>query len=176
MSLFTQDEPEIVKSKRLLGGTVGHYHIESQDITSPRDFLDRVKKVVIKFFGDHLLNKTQIRLVCEMERMNPATRLVTNVEQPSFNSEQESMFASTDMKDTYRRMVMKILESFSKYLKSGSGWRLKRVVRLNIRIIKLNPVRGSSCLPLPNSLKARSLINIKNNDQHMSCHEIPSPS
>ena len=43
MSLFKKQD-EIVENKRLLGGTVGHYHIESQGITSPRDFLDRVRR------------------------------------------------------------------------------------------------------------------------------------
>ena len=37
-------EPEIVKSRRLLGGTVGQYHIEAQGMTSPMDFLDRVRE------------------------------------------------------------------------------------------------------------------------------------
>ena len=75
------------------------------------------------------------------------------------------MFVSTNLEETYQRMITKILESFAKYLKNGSGWRLRRVIRLDITLSKLNPVRGSSYLPLPKSLKTRSLINMKNNDQ-----------
>ena len=83
-----QYEPEIVESRRLLGKAVGHYHIEAQSITSLMDLSDRVRGVVVKFFGEHTRNKIQLRLVCEMERVDPATEKIITVEQASFNSDQ----------------------------------------------------------------------------------------
>ena len=113
----------IVESRRLLGATVGHYRIESQGITSPKDRV-RNTSTVVRFFGGHLRNKIQISLICDIERVSPTTGLVTDDDQTGFNSKQESIFAATDMEATYQRMVTKVLESFAEYLKNGSGWRL----------------------------------------------------
>ena len=43
------------------------------------------------------------------------------VEQAAFNSMQEAVYDSTDLDTVYERMVLKILESFSAYLRKGSG-------------------------------------------------------
>ena len=62
-------------------------------------------------------------------------------------------------------MVSKILESFSAYLKKGSGWTLKRVVRLNITRGRNKPFKGSSKIPLPEGLRGtKKLINMANKD------------
>ena len=80
-----------------------------------------------------------------MMRVDPATGEVTNEEQASFNSRQESIFESTDLKE----VVAKMLETFATYLKNGSGWMLKSVDRLDITLSRLRPLRGSSHIPLP---------------------------
>ena len=73
-------------------------------------------------------------------RVDPATGEVTNEEQASFDSKQESVFESTDLEGVYERMVTKILEAFATYLRNGSGWVLKRVVRLDITLSRLKPL------------------------------------
>ena len=141
MSLFKQNEIEIVPSeqneieivpseqneigivprKRLLNNAMTHYHISSHDTTSPFDFLNRVREVVIKFLKERPRNKIQINLICEMMRLDPATGDITNEELASFNSKQESVISSTDLETMYERMITKILEAFSTYLRNGSG-------------------------------------------------------
>ena len=80
-----------------------------------------------------------------------------------FRTFQEPVYSSTDLEAMYERMVAKMLESFSAYLKKGSGWMLKRVLRLDITFSKNKPVKGSSYIPLPKGLKgSRSLIDVKN--------------
>ena len=60
-------------------------------------------------------------------------------------------------------MMTKILESFASYLKNRSGWVLKKVVRLDITLSRLLPLRGSSYIPLPSWLKKKkALINMEN--------------
>ena len=92
-----------------------------------------------------------------MEIVNTKTEKFEESDIISIHSNQESIFASTDLEETYQRMIAKILESFATYLKKGSGWRLRRVIRLDITVSKLNPLKGSSYLPLPKCLKTRSL-------------------
>ena len=139
-------EPEIVPRGRLLGNNVlGQYTIHARVSTSPRDFLDRVENVAIKFLGDHPQNKVQLSLVCIMVRFDPSTGNVIAEEPAHFSSAMEIVFEATDLHATYERMKTKILESFSTYLKNGSGWVLKKVVRLDITLSKFKPTKGSWC-------------------------------
>ena len=63
-------------------------------------------------------------------------------------------------------MITKVLDSFASYLKNGSGWVLKRVIELIINVSKLNPLKGSSHIPLPKLVaRSKGLINMKNTDE-----------
>ena len=77
----------------------------------------------------------------------------------------EIVFEATDLQGVYERMKTKILESFSTYLKNGSGWVLKKVIRLDITLSKFKSMKGSSYIPLPNAVKNKgAIINMKNED------------
>ena len=137
--------PEIVprERRRLLGNNViGHHTINFIGNTSPRDFLNYTRNAVIRFLRERPQNKVQINLICIMMRVDSTTGNITNEEQASFNSLQESIFESTDLEEVSERMMTKILEAFATYLKNGSGWVLKRVVRLDITLSRLRPLRG----------------------------------
>ena len=108
---------------------VAHFEIHNQVNTSPTDFLQNVKDIVINFFRENQNNKIQIALVCDVVKVDAATGVVIAREQPVFNSNQESIFPATDLDNVFGRMTTKILESFSAYLKNGSGWTLERVVK-----------------------------------------------
>ena len=63
-------------------------------------------------------------------------------------------------------MIAEMREAFATYLKNGSGWMLKRVVRLDITLSRLRPLRGSSRIKLPKAIaKRKALINMKNEDE-----------
>ena len=167
--IFNSDpEPEIVPRGRLLGNNVlGQYTIHARVSTSPRDFLDRMENVVIKFLKEHSENKVQLSLVCIMVRFDPTTGNIIAEEPAHFNSAMEIVFEATDLQEVYERMKTKILESFSTYLKNGSGWVLKKVVRLDITLSKFKPMRGSSYIPLPSAVKNKgAIINMKNEDEY----------
>ena len=102
-------EPEIIPRDRLMGNNViGHHTIHSEGNTSPRDFLNFTRNVVIRFLRERPRNKVQLSLICVMMRVDPATGEVMAEEQVSFNSRQESIFGSTDLEGVYERMVAKI--------------------------------------------------------------------
>ena len=47
----------------------------------------------------------------------------------------------------------------------GSGWRLIKVNKINLNIVKYNPIKGSSYIELPKCIKDKvAVINIKNDD------------
>ena len=156
--------PEIVprERRRLLANNVmGHYTINSIGNTSPRDFLNYVRNTVIGFLNERRQNKDQLSLICIMIRVDPATGIVTNEEQVSFNSLQEPVYGSTDLEKTYEKMITKILESFATYLKNGSGYVLKKVVRLDMTLSRLKPLRGSSYIPLPKRILRKNALTLK---------------
>ena len=63
-------------------------------------------------------------------------------------------------------MVKKILESFATFQNKGSGWRFKKIIKLEIHISKYRIIGGSSYIPLSEYLKnKKAIINIKNNDE-----------
>ena len=157
-------ESEIVPRGRLLGNNVvGHYTIHFEGNNSPTDFLNSTRNVVIRFLRERPQNKVQLSLICVMVRVDSATGEVTAEEQSSFNSKQQSVFGSTDLEEVYERIVSKMLEAFATYLRSGSGWMLKSVVRLDITLNRLRPLRGSSHIELPKVIaKRKALINMEN--------------
>jgi hypothetical protein len=54
---------------------------------------------------------------------------------------------------------------FANYLGKSSGWRLKEVLHLNIKIDVNKPLRGSSYVELPKFIKdKKAVINIQNTD------------
>ena len=53
------------------------------------------------------------------------------------------------------------------FVQNGSGWKLNTLKTLWPDVAKYEPIKGSSYLPLPDSLKnKRAVINVKNDDDH----------
>ncbi|XP_053380071.1 uncharacterized protein LOC128548718, partial [Mercenaria mercenaria] len=62
--------------------------------------------------------------------------------------------------------LQKMYASLEKYMRDGSGWFLRKVLKLEIHTIKYRPLSGSSYLPLPRTLLYNSsLLNIENEDE-----------
>ena len=105
------------------GQIVNHYVISAVGNASPLDFLNSIRGSVITFLDQHRQNKVSISLVCEMEKVDPATgNIVDSNDAATFRSYLESVFETTDLEKLYKKMSGKILESFASYLKNGSGW------------------------------------------------------
>ena len=84
------------------------------------------------------------------------------IDRATFRSNLESVFGTTDLVELYEKMIGKILESFATYLKNGSGWVLKGVVRAEITLARLRPLRGSTYIELPKSIKKKqAIVNMK---------------
>ena len=52
------------------------------------------------------------------------------------------------------------------FIRNGSGWVLHHLVRIDLDIVRYNPLKASSYIALPKVIKNRkACINIQNNDQ-----------
>lgn len=152
---------------------VNHYEIITNGNTTPTDFLNYIREAEITFVTVNRQNKVSLNLICEMIKLDPATGRVIEEDLASFNSGRESVFETTDLESLYDKMIGKILESFAAYLKNGSGWAIKWVVRAEIILSKLKPLRGSSYMELPKKIKDRkAIINMKNKDDRCIVYSI----
>ena len=158
-----------VVGRRLLNNVVSHYEIPSRDdITLRLDFLNGIRTTVLAFIRERSQSKIRISLICEMMRTDPATGNITNVDMAPFNSYQESSGVRLrfDRPGSYvRKDDREDPGVIFELPKNGSGWTLKKVVRLDITVSKNKPVKGSLHIPLPNELRRKNtLINMKNED------------
>ena len=159
---------EVTPVRRLLSNIVSHHEVLPRNETiSPQDFLRDIRGTVISFIRERPENKVHLILVCEMERTDPDTGEVVETAESFFRTPQEPVYGSADLETMYERMKAKMMETFSSYLKNGSGWIFKRILRLAITLSKNKPVRGLSYIPLTKGLKgSKSLINIQNKKDH----------
>jgi hypothetical protein len=109
--------------------------------------------------------KVQIRLECIMEKTDPITGEVTtdSYYPSSFTS---NIFPTTNISEKYDEGSEKISNDISEYQKNGSGWTLKKVVRMIVKITKYQIVRGAGFSELPKFITSKkTVINIKNEDE-----------
>ena len=148
------------ETKALRGGAA-HYTIKAQGPTDPTSFLEFCKPTVTRLMKSE--TKVYIRLECTMKRINPADNTEETVTK-SFRSQTHIVFPNYIV-DTYDGMVEETLEEFARYQMDGSGWALKSTNVLLLSVVRWVPMKGSSYIPLPKSLKnKKALINIKNRD------------
>ena len=151
--------------RRLLSNIVTDHEILSHDETiSPQDFLRDIERPLLRFIDERRGNKVELIFTCEMQRVDLSTGEIAETTEAHFRTLQTSVHETTDLRAMYEPMILKMLESHANYLKNGSGWRLKKVLKLTIKLSRKRPLRGSSYLPHPEGLNTRSLINIENTD------------
>lgn len=83
-----------------------------------------------------------------------------------FNTENDSIFKSTDLDRWYNDNVKgPILYQIEEFQGTGSGWSLLRILSLNVNINQYSPIKGSSYIPLPNFIKKKkACVNVRNKD------------
>ena len=125
---------EVEPVRRLLSNIMSDYEILSHDETiSPQDFLQDIGEVVMRFINGRRGYKVHLVLVCQMERADLATGTIDQTEEAYFRTQQVPVYRATDLEDIYENMKAKMLESFANYLRNGSGWRLRKVLKLTIK-------------------------------------------
>ncbi|CAB3984363.1 Hypothetical predicted protein [Paramuricea clavata] len=107
-------------------------------------------------------------LACEMVRSDMKTgEEVSTI--AHFGSKNHKLIGTDDTEETQSIMREKMLKPFSEYQRRGSGWRLRRVTRLEIHIGEFRPLRGMKHEPLPKSIASKkAIINMKNDNDECS--------
>ena len=153
---------DVIPARRLLSNIVMNLDILSYDDTiSPKDFLGDIRPTVVHFFGEKTGHKVMLTLRCIMDRVNVATGEIEQTDVAYFNTLQVPVYRATDLESMYDTMSAKMIEEFVKNLRNGSGWRLKKVKGLHIKLSRNRTLKGSLYLTHPKGLKTRLPINIK---------------
>lgn len=86
------------------------------------------------------------------------------VKTPVFHGKTRIFTKSDDFTSQFNEAVDKMFESKSKFVQDGSAWRLKKIERIDLCIVKYKPLYAASYIPTPAELKhpSKGLINIVN--------------
>ena len=157
--------PTITDIKHAHGKTVSEYTIPVTASLTHKQVLSLSKEEVLKLI-DSLKKpiKVQIRLECIMEKTDPITgEVTTDTYYPS--SFTSGIFPTTNTSEQYDEATEKISKDISEYQKNGSGWTLKKIVKMIIKVTKYQIVRGAGFSELPKFITSKkTVINIKNED------------
>ena len=107
--------------------------------------------------------KVKLIFKCNMER--PINRGEMVIRPAAFHSSTEDNLDGTDEQELYVTMVERIIEKMATFQSEGSGWRLRRIIRLELHTVSYKPLRGETWIPLPKELaNKKAIINMKNKD------------
>ena len=153
-------------------GTVNEYRLnledEQQDASNVLDVLkestfqmeNRIneevgKKRAVKFYLSLHVNfhlRTDVAFLTDP----PAVLSTVSIE------EYDSCGVHGALNSTYEHLVSAI-EDFQQ---RGSGWILDKLMALDLHLLEFDPLRATSCIPLPTCIQNRkAVINIKNKDE-----------
>ncbi|CAH1782398.1 unnamed protein product [Owenia fusiformis] len=77
----------------------------------------------------------------------------TEIARPHFRGRCYTMMKPIDLNEAWQETVKKIYDSFIKYQREGSAWQLDFVISFKIHMAVYKPIRGSSYIPTPLTLK-----------------------
>ena len=101
-------------------------------------------------------------LSCVLEKEDAKTG---NKMEDTFGSRSKTKVVTLQLGDAYGEMRDRMLENLAKFQRNGSGWRLKSIYGLEIKITKYNPLSGSGYSKLPPFIAKKNIvINMRNDD------------
>ena len=144
-----------------MNGTVQKWFVNGSDYLDPHVFLYdiacEVKRLVDSF---NWPKKVSMNLSCVLAKDDPRTGVD---ELDMFGGRSGTYTVTVQLGDMYDEMKNKMLENLSKFQKNGSGWRLKSIIGLEIKITKFDPMSGSGYSTLPPLItKKKAVINMMN--------------
>ena len=91
-------------------------------------------------------------------------------ETDTFGARSGTHTVTVQLGEMYDEMRDKMQESLAKFLRRGSGWRLKSIIGLEIGIAKFHPMEGAGYSKLPPFIaKKKAVINMKNEECKEKC-------
>ena len=69
--------------------------------------------------------------------------------------------------EIYKEAIESVNKQLDKFNEMGSGWRLEKILEINLKLARYKPIRGgNSFAPTPAGLKEKkAIVNVQNDDQ-----------
>ena len=147
------------------------YVIDGKPGLTSIQFFEEKDSQIKDFLRNHRNIKLKMIFICKMEQKIPEkiktkTKIIFDPVNAYFYSETHTNLEITDVKDILSQMIKEIMEKLDNYQRNGSGWSFKKVIRLEIDIVDVKPIKGSSYIPLPIFImRKKAIINMENKDK-----------
>ena len=153
-------EKGIILEKSALANFAEKYVIDGIPGLIPIEYFAKIVTQIKDFLRNHRNIKVRMILVCEMERQiieksNGESKITYEQENAYFQSRTHINLEKTDVKVFIKEMIIEILGNLNIYQKKGSGWYFKKVISLEIHIVKYKPMRGGTYIPFPEFIKKK---------------------
>jgi hypothetical protein len=77
----------------------------------------------------------------------------------------EKLEGGMEVNDILENFYTKLLDLIEQYELCGSGWVLNKLLRLDLHVLRFDPLRASTHIPLPKEIKLKhAVLNIRNSD------------
>ena len=128
-----------------------------------RTFLNDAENSITRVLRENRQTKVKLIFKCYMIKEGPDGEIIRPFE---FHTKGEVNLEGTDENELYNNMLHTIEEKIQKLEHAeGTGWRLHRVINLELHTAEWVPLRESSYTDLPKELKDKNaIINMKNED------------
>lgn len=140
------------------------YETEAKDVFVA---LTEHKPIIEKELNSQLKLKKSLKwYLAVLVEFSKITQGVQITKSPTFHGKTRVLLTSDDLDMQFNEALNKIHESMSKFVQEGSAWSLNRVKRIDLCMVKYQPLYGSSYIPTPKEISNRrqGILNIQNKD------------
>ena len=135
--------------------------------SDPLSFLSAMEPSIETLINKDLTRHDGIKysamLTVEFEKLGPKTDNTIKTT-AYFRTKADAVLNAGETCNSVQATKAKILKHLEGFTREGSGWRVKRVVALDIGTARYKPFRGQSYFPTPKYIPPRTVINVKNED------------
>ena len=155
---------EVIESASALRNFARVYTINGREGIDVLPFFQSVRETITRILRNNRRTKVKLVLICYMER--PSILGQTIIEPSNFSSYIEVNLDGTDENELYNTMIKRVMENMARLQQvKGSGWRFHSIIRLELHVVRYNPIRGEAWVALAKELANKNaIVNPKNKD------------
>ena len=155
---------EVRESASSLRNFARVHTINGREGIDVQPFFQSVRGTITRILRNNRRTKVKLVLICYMER--PSILGETIIRPSNFSSYIEVNLDRTDENELYNTMIERVMENMARLQQvMGSGWRFRSIIRLELHVVRYNPIRGEAWVALAKELANKNaIVNPKNKD------------
>ena len=165
------DEPIVRFVAQTLDGVLQDYSIDLDRREQTVDNIFEVLSEAFVAFHDTIISQLQrkhaLKIVYTLHLNFHQSTDPTFITEPPIvlNTEPVEILASTDITETVGSVYDMLINAVDEFEMRGSGWVLDQLLRLDLHVHEVVPLRASTHLSLPKEIRDKhAIVNIQNSD------------